>query len=146
MAFFRKAPSRKVLQEQIDTCRLDVETLRQEIGGMREEIEGELERLRKDFHELILFLKESTADDPVEAEAPGTGAGVAETAAGLQGDLATLAEQVASLSQQDAAVSGALQQLQTMIETGFGEMEKQLTDARKEIAKRISYTVSRLRA
>ena len=146
MPFFRKATSRKILQEQIDACRLDVETLRQEIGGMREEIEGELERLRKDFHELILFLKESTADDPVEAEAPLTGTATAETAAGPQTDLASLSEQVESLSRQDAVLSGGLQQLQTMIETGFGEMEKQLTDARKEIAKRISYAVSRLRA
>ena len=145
MGFFCKTPSRKQLQEQIDACRADLDALRQQVDGFCGQFEAELGGLRKDFHELVLFLKEGGGEEGCEAEAPRTLLLATETVEMLQGGMAALAERLEGLEQRDAASGGGMEQIQAMMESGFGELQKQLTDARKDIANRISYAVSRLR-
>lgn len=157
MAFFQTCRSRKALREDVDACRREIDELRRTLDGLRQEIDGDLEQLRKDFHEIILLLKESAADDTGEAPAPAEphggeapvpaqpDGGASPPAAEWQRELAALEERVDGVDRQAARLGETLQTLGDTVDSGFNEMKKQLNDARKDIANRISYAVSRLR-
>jgi len=146
MAFFQTCRSRKALREDVDACRREVDALRRALDGLRQEVEGDLEQLRKDFHEIILLLKESAADETGEAPAATeTEGGLTPPGAEWQRELAALEERVDGVDRQAARLGETLQTLGETVDGGFNEMKKQLNDARKDIANRISYAVSRLR-
>lgn len=145
MGFFQPSPSTRALQAQLDTCRGEVEQLRREMGTLRGEIESELDRLRQDFRDVILLLKESAAEDGSDPGAAPRGGAEAPPVPDLSADIEALKERVGEIDRQTEAFGQSLQKIGETLDSGLTEMKKQLTDARKDIANRISYAVSRLR-
>jgi len=143
MLFFRKASAYRELKTQIDAFRGDLDALSAQLRVMSERFGMELGTLRQDFHELIVVLKESTTEVSIETEA-SRASGEAHFIA--HGDVADLADRIDGVVQKTDALRDTLLQINTTVADGFGEMHKQINDARKDISNRISYAVSRLRA